>query len=531
MISSVDDFFKLYESALEDYRNGRPEQALLKQQELRRHSAGWPKLYLLEAYIYRDMNRFVTETRILRKVLGLLEKDELPQPELEAEVWSMLGSALLTLGQPREAVGALLRSAELETEAEKKRVECSNAIFAANSAADFSAEEFQALYSYYRELCSDAEPYPRQRYQHKRIRIGYLSSDLRKHPVAYFLWPLLHGHHREEFSVYCYAANDSEDEVTRQMQRESEHWRNVANLSPQEIAAAIHEDEIDILLELNGHTKNNCLPVLAWQPATVQLSGIGYMNSTGLNTTDYFLSDAVCAGDEEASRLFFTEKMLPLRHSHFCYAPLYPFPDCGEAPCMRNGYVTFGCFNNFSKVTDGMLRLWGSILASVPDSRLIFKHRIFNEEEGREFTVGRLRSLGICTDRIELRGFSSDYLEEYNEIDIAFDTFPYTGGLTTCEALYMGVPVISLYGRRHGTRFGLSLLTNAGVGELAVPSEEQYASLAVALAKDRNLVDDMHRDLRLRMEHSRLMNEALYVRETEDVYRRILAVKETEKHC
>lgn len=525
-ISSADDFLKFYESALQDYRNNNPEMALQKQQELKRYSPDWPKLYLLEAYIYRDMQMYVSEERALMKVLELLKKQEAPESALAADVWSMLGSMWLSTGKPVKAVEALLHSAGLEKGTPEQCVEYSNAIFAANSIADYGSEDFQALYSGYRALFSEVTPYAPRKYKHKRVRVGYLSSDLKNHPVAHFILPLLKEHDRNDFSVYCYGANASEDSVTTELRQYADEWRRVEKLQPAEIAELIHDDEIDILMELNGHTKDTRLPVLAWHPATVQISGIGYMNSTGLYATDYFLSDAVCSGDMAAAREFFTEKMLVLPHSHFCYSPIGEFPDCGTAPCLRNGYITFGCFNNFSKVTDEMLKLWGCILEEVPDSRLILKHRLFNQGEGRSLTINRMADLGLPVERVELRTFSSEYLKEYRDIDIALDTYPYTGGLTTCEALYMGVPVISLYGRRHGTRFGMSLLKNAGFGELAVASADRYKALAVELANDVELLGALRCSLRGNMEQSSLMNGRQYTLEVEQAYRNILKAVE-----
>ena len=207
-----------------------------------------------------------------------------------------------------------------------------------------------------------------------------------------------------------------------------------------------------------------------------------------------------------------------MTHSHFCYTPLKKMPAPKIAPSISKGYVTFGCFNNFSKVTDSMLTAWKKILDAVPNSKLILKHRIFDTVECRNFVSTRLQNLGIEISRVELRGFSADYLEQYGEIDIALDTFPYNGGITTCEALYMGVPVISLYGDRHGTRFGLSILKNIGLDEFAVPNFEEYIKRAVALANDKNLLQILRKNLRAIMENSPLMNTKEYVQELEEFY-------------
>ena len=191
----------------------------------------------------------------------------------------------------------------------------------------------------------------------------------------------------------------------------------------------------------------------------------------------------------------------------------------------RNGYVTFGCFNNFSKVTDEMLLVWKEILCQCPDSHLLLKHKLFDSEEGRQWTLHRLRKLCMPVERIDFRGFSADYLQEYNDIDVALDTYPYTGGLTTMEALLMGVPVVSLYGTCHGTRFGFSFFRNAGFEDLAADSKAGYVQLACGLADDRELLAFLHGNLRSMVQKSPLLDGRNYVRDVENLYRYILADK------
>ena len=286
-------------------------------------------------------------------------------------------------------------------------------------------------------------------------------------------------------------------------------------------AEIIRADEIDILFDLSGHTSGNRLLVAAYRPATVQISGIGYMNSTGLNCFDYFLTDKTCSGDWQK---YFVEKAIELPHSHFCYTPTKNFPAPSDAPCLKNNFVTFGSFNNYSKITDTILKAWKKILDAVPNSKFIFKHKIFGTDEGKKIVAARLEKFNFDLSRVEMRNFSANYLEEYvNDIDIALDTFPYTGGLTTCEALFAGVPVVSLYGDRQGTRFGLSILKNVGLEELAAPTVEDYISRAVGLANDVELLSILHKNLRRMILNSALMDSKNYVREVEESFIKILS--------
>ena len=253
----------------------------------------------------------------------------------------------------------------------------------------------------------------------------------------------------------------------------------------------------------------------------MQLSGIGYFNSTGIYECDGFLSDIYCAPEENSP--YFTEKLLRLPHTHFCYQPYKTFPKVSPPPCLQNGYITFGSFNNFAKVNDGMLRLWREILLRVTNSRLILKHQLLGTEEGRAYTLNRLKKLQLPIERIELRPYAKDYLQEYADMDIALDTAPYPGGLTTCEALYMGVPVVVLSGNRHGARFGKSFLSNLGLAELAAETADQYVNIAVAMAGDQELLLALRQNLRRMMQASPLMDAHGYMRDVEHLYRKILA--------
>ena len=474
---------------------------------------------LLMAYILRDQKKYVSEVAILQDLLSRF--DGVPEPDLLADAWSVLGSALRMLGESELSLQALLKGVELETCPEQRLVECSNAIFTANAISGISAERMQDLYVRYQNLLADLKmkTYPVPQWHHSVIRVGYLSADLHEHAVAQFIWPLLCAYDPSQFSVYVYRLSAIDDAVTRGLQDGRAFWREVWTLSWQDLAAKIREDEIDVLVDLSGHTAGNALPVLACRPAPVQLSGIGYFNSTGMIETSGFLSDVYCSSAEHSP--YFTEPLLRMPHSHFCYHPFTEFPDEGAAPCLKNGYVTFGCFNNFAKVNDEILFLWREILKRVPDARLLLKHSLLGTEEGRNYTVQRFRRLELPLERIEFRGSSDDYLLQYQDMDIALDTSPYPGGVTTCEALYMGVPVVTLKGNRHGARFGYSFLANLNLTELVAENEAEYVDIAVKLSHDWELLNMFRENLRKMMLRSSLMNEIQYMQGIEDMYKNL----------
>ena len=518
---------------------------------IRESAPAHPGAALQEIYIEKAEGRTRTELKHLAALISYLEErlaEKLPAPlaayyrKFLAESYSLRGSALTLAGSAAEGVHAFLAASRMEADEAQAIAEYSNALFALNYVAVEERAPFAGLAEGFDGCFSAAErmAHTRARHAHARLRIGYISPDLRHHPVAFFVLPLLRAFDRERFEVFCYA-NNSEDAVSRTMaQQPGVHWTNILGLLPEEAARLVAADEIDILCDLSGHTKDNCLAVLARKPAPVQVTGLGYMGRTGLSTIDYLLGDRVLDAAEEAedaaaercrgavedgasqgTREERSERPLSLQHSHFCYLPFVAMPDVAPPPCLSRGYVTFGCFNNYSKVTDVMLLLWQQLLLDMPGARLLLKSRPFGSEEGRSLAVERFERLGLDASRIELRDFSSDYLAEYADMDIALDTAPYTGGLTTCEALYMGVPVVTLKGGTHGARFGASLLQNAGLPELIAEDAAQYVEIAKLLAgspETLRMLREKQRDMLLA---SPLMNFRQYVQEVEAAYEKV----------
>ena len=372
----------------------------------------------------------------------------------------------------------------------------------------------------YDDLFKGVPPYAHADHKrHERLRIGYISPDFRRHIAAVFTRVFLEHYDPTVFEVYAYA-NCQEDDISDRLSGCVTVWRNIYGQPASETAAQIYDDEIDILVDFAGHTAHNSLPVLAYCPAPVQISGIGYFSTTGLSTIDYFLVDRNTApegsGDDE-----FTEKLLRLPASHFCYQPFeeYPLPIYDRA--LRCKSIVFGCLNNFTKVTDEMLALWQQILSQVPHSQLFLQSKVFCYPYSREMALARIRQAGISEEQLIIGKYGPDYLIAYQQIDIALDTYPYPGGGTTCDALYMGVPVISRYGQRHHTRFGYSMLTNVGLGECCASSAEEYVEKAIALAADPNHLRDLHLSLRRRMQQSPLMEASAYMMAVEQAYGKI----------
>ena len=504
-----------YDVALSDFRAGNFIEARKRVEKLRLLAPGWSRILLLEAYIHRAEDRYVTEIRTLERFLAAVDNSE---RRLAADAWSLLGAAKVMLGEVESGIRDYQQAAACELDIGRRQAEISNVCFAANYIDNLSAAQFQHFFDCYETSLPTVKCGDPPIWQHEKLHIGYLSANFREHPLAFFLWPLLQGHDRDRFEVYCYAAGHCVDTMTGRLQSVCDCWRSIGNLADHELALQIRQDEIDILVELDGHTAGTRLSVLRYHPALVQLSGIGYMGSTGIRDVQYFLSDPWCMAAAGDAQKFFREKLISLPTSHLCYAALKSMPPCQAPPCLHNGYITFGCFNNFSKVTDEMLSVWAKLLLRLPTARLLLKHRVFDSEEGRRFIYWRMEQTGLPLERVDCQGFSKQYLQDYNRVDIALDTYPYTGGLTTCEALYMGVPVISRYGVRPGSCFGRSLLENVGLGELAVSSVKDYIDRAVGLAADWSLLTLLHEQLRSMMQRSPLMDETRYVHEVEKLY-------------
>lgn len=345
----------------------------------------------------------------------------------------------------------------------------------------------------------------------RRLRLAILSPDLRSHSCAYFLEPLLEHLDRAQFELYLYHDHFREDAVSARLRARADMWRNFIGQPAAAVETAIRADAPDLLVDLAGHTGMNCrLPLFARRLAPVQITYLGYPDTTGLPAMDFRFTDALADPPGEADR-FATETLVRFAPSAWTYAPPAAAPDVGPPPCGDAGPVTFGCFNTPGKITDAQLVLWARLLAAVPGARLLLKGAGLGDAAERERFGRRLAAAGLPAERVELLERTPDtasHLALYGRVDIALDTFPYHGTTTTCEALWMGVPVVSRAGDRHAARVGASLLANAGHPEWLAYSDDGYVATAMALAGDRAALARLRAGLRDDLRRSVLCDHA-----------------------
>ncbi|HWL69988.1 MAG TPA: tetratricopeptide repeat protein [Geminicoccus sp.] len=343
---------------------------------------------------------------------------------------------------------------------------------------------------------------------HRRLRVGFLSPDLRGHSVAYFFLPLLRHLDQTQIETFCYAYVDTADAMTAALKQAADHWRDVWGIADDEIARRIRDDCIDILVDLAGHTSDSRLLVLARRPAPVQATYLGYPNTTGMPAVDWRIVDEVT--DPAGADAYAVEQLLRLDRCFLTYEPV-EFPGIVEPPCVKNGFVTFGSFNNMAKLNESVFELWARILQRVEGSRLLLKHHMSHDPVVQEKVRQAFSGRRIAPERIELlprtHGRAS-HLATYGRIDVALDTFPYGGTTTTCEALWMGVPVVTLAGDTHVARVGASILHSIGLHSCVARSADDYLLTATQLASTRDLLAGMRQMLRSEMLASPLMDQA-----------------------
>jgi len=441
----------------------------------------------------------------------------------EASIFYNLALAFHEQGRTEEALAGVIRALELDPNyvMAHSNALLSSLYFGQGSAADLRVEHeawdaahaapLAPLSSAQSDQSADRDP-------ERRLKIGYVSGDFRSHPVGWLLANVLPAHDRAQVEVFCYVADSTADEVTERLKAGADHWRPIVDLGDDAVADLVRRDGIDILVDLSGHTAHNRLLMFARRPAPVQASWLGYPSTTGLSAIDYLIMDAVTvpAGSED----WCSETLVRLPHGRFCYAPPLDAPPVALRP---EGPVTFGSFNHLAKVGPEVLSLWARVLAEVPDSRLVLKWKSLGEPSVRERLLAAFAALGVGADRLDLRGASHhvDLLAEYGDIDIALDTFPYSGGITSAEALWMCVPVVTWPQDRIAARQTFAFLTELGLTELAAASEDDYVRIAADLAADPVRRAELRRTLRPRMAASPLTDGARFTPTLETAYRQM----------
>lgn len=410
-----------------------------------------------------------------------------------ANSWSNLGMALEAAGRADEAVAAYARAEEFNPALDRA---ASNRLFALNylpeqhpeaAPARIAAAHRQWAAQHVARLYPSVPPAPRRRAEGERLRLGLISPDLRSHPVAWLLLPYLRHYDRQRIELFVYADLGRQDDITATCRELAEHWRETGSDSHAGLAERIRADGIDLLIDLAGHTDRHRLPVFAMRPAPRQASWIGYFNTTGLATIDGFVTDPHTTPTAWAP--YFSEQLWQLPVTRFCYEPPPYCPAVAPPPLLTHGRLTFGSFNNLAKLNDEVAATWAALLAQVPDSRLLLKTLALDDAgvraDWQQRFARHFAAHGVDPARLELRGYSlhPQMLAEYGEVDIALDPFPFGGGMTSCEALWMGVPVLTLAGNTVAGRQTHSLLHALDLPEWSTGSRAEYIDRGAALAQ------------------------------------------------
>lgn len=490
---------------------GIQAEALMLLEEALRFGPDSPRLRIALSRLLLEMHRHGQSLSHARRSVELA-------PNV-ASAHRQLGDVLDAYGAKTDALASYRRAIELDPSDHRAH---SDLIVAMLSNPDYDAQKLHAearawahrhaepLRKYIQPLANDREP-------ERRLRIGYVSPDFRSHAIQQFLVPLFRHHDATAFEVFLYSSVALPDQAT-QWYREfaGDRFRDIRLLDDIQAAELVRNDRIDILVDLALHSRGGRLRIFACKPAPVQISWLGYMGTTGLDTIDYRITDAFV--DPPGSDLgVYSETCLHLPETLWCYAPLDAELEVGTLPALGAGYVTFGCQNNYRKVHPGALALWARVLQAVPGARIY----LYAEEYARAAVREAFAREGVESDRVEFGGRVSrlDYLRRYQRIDIGLDTFPFSGATTTLDATWMGVPVVTLSGNSSLQRAGACIATNLGHPELIAHSEDAFVESAVALTRDLAGLSQLRAELRARLEASPLGNVPNFSRHIEAAYR------------
>jgi len=423
-----------------------------------------------------------------------------------AEAHNNLGNAWKDHGKLDEAVACYQRALQLKPDFAAAH---SNFLLIIQYRGGVMLSELAAVHAEYDRLHAaplrSAWPlHENDRDPHRRLRVGFVSPDFGQHPVGFFLIRALENLDRSQCETVCYCDRMIKDDLTPRFQAAAAIWRDVSGLSDKGLTEKILTDRIDILFDLTGHTAHNRLLVFARKPAPIQITWIGYEGTTGLEAIDYILADnyTIPAGQE----VWYREQVLRMPHGYVCYDPPSNAPEVGPLPAAKNRHIRFGSFNNPAKITPQVIEVWAQVLDRVPDSQLVLKYKKLGVESVRRRYRALFAAFGVDPSRVELTPPSAhaEYLSALGEVDIALDPFPFGGGITTCDALWMGVPVITCPGETFASRHSLSHLSSAGLTETIASTLDQYVELAVSLAGDLSRLASLRASLRERMAASPL---------------------------
>ena len=477
------------------------------------------------AEAYRRLGRLLYSEADIFSAIAAYEEFVKLEPG-NAEVWNLLGNAYMDVAAIAHATRCY--SSALSIDPAHPDI-FDNLLLCHHYDPSFTADRmFEAHREWARRFASGIALDDRRRNsarkKSKRRRIGFVSQSLCSGPTGFFLLPLIRHRDKARYEVFCYSAGIKSDDVSSELRDRADGWRDVGRDNDDALAHRIEGDEIDILIDLAGHAPGNRLRAIARKPAPVVVTWLDYFDTTGVDGVDFLIADSVSVPPDTRQR--FTETVLRIDPSRLCYAPPDYAPSTAPPPVLRNGFVRFGSFNRLAKLAEPVVDLWARLLRAVPDSRLLLKSAAFNHATTRGMFAQRFVGRGIAEARLELRGASphAQMLAEYADIDIALDPFPYNGGLTTCEALWMGVPVIALLGDSMISRQSAALLIAAGRSEWVARAEDEWLGIATTLSADATRLAEVRRSLRSTIAHSPLVDDVQFTRRFEALLETIVSM-------
>lgn len=496
---------------------GYTQDAITYLEKAQRLSSQNKETLFVLATLYKKKGRLEEAVQTLKKILAFDQQDPL--------IFNYLGLILTEQGMIKQALENYQQALRLEP---SSLVIHSNMLLVTNYFPGSNAQLLMQAHQDWYEL-HGAHLYQENYYSfvqvdpEKRLRIGYISPDFRSHPVGNFFLPLICSHDKNQVEIFCYSDVEqaAEDQVTQEIKAYADHWRNIFNQPVRNVAELIRNDAIDILVDLAGHTGRNRLPVFCIKPAPVQITWLGYPNTTGLATMDYRITDPIADPPGITDKLS-SEKLIRLENGFLCFDPLVAAPEVGPLPAQAQGAVTFASFNNLAKVHELVIETWSKILARLPQARLFLKSPTLSDPLTRKRFKEQFQRAKVNPAQVKILDFAptrAQHLGTYNQVDIALDPFPYNGTTTSCEAMYMGVPIITLLGDRHCGRVGASLLHRVGLPELIAKDLEEYVEFAVNLSHDLVGLQKIRKNIRSMMLNSPLCDRQGFARTMEQTYR------------
>jgi len=491
---------------------GRLDDAMSCYQQALAHAPDFGMVHSNLGNIYRERGQMGDARKCYQQALQINPDESVTQ--------NNLGNILMEEGKQDEARAAFQRAIELNP---AYAVAHSNLIFMLDFDPAATVEMQQAERRKWAEahaapLRNTWRPHANARNPKRKLRIGYVSADFRMHSAVYTFEPLLCFYDRGAFEVFCYSNSPRKDQMTRKSHQSVDHWREVFGVSDEKMADMVRQDSIDILVDLSGHSAGNRLLVFARKPAPVQVTGWGHANGTGLEAMDYLVSDRVSIPEE--ARQYYAEEIIDLP-CQIPYGSPSDAPPVSSLPAEKNGVLTLGCFNRLSKMSAENFDVWAEILKAVPDSRLMLKARELNDMGRQAWVHEHFAVHGIDPARVLLVGQTTwyEHMRRFSEVDIALDPFPYGGGISTYEALWMGCPVVVLKGQTLTGRIAASIETGMGMEDWVAADKEGYIRLAISKAQNLHALSTIRQTMRSRLRESPLGDPRKYAALVEENYR------------